>query len=163
VEAIQLEVWINASKETVFEALTSREGLDAWWGKALNDGREVGSVVEFDHGLGDQLRMKVTDIVANERVAWECVSDFKDPEIPASEWNGQQIVFELKPGRDDPNSQWLCDRLELDRDDFTILTFRHEGWTSDSRWAAFCDYGWGNAGRAQALLRAGHLGRRGQR
>ena len=29
------EVWINAERSTVFDAITTRNGLDAWWGKAV--------------------------------------------------------------------------------------------------------------------------------
>src|SRR5260221_14669074 len=82
------EVWLNAEREKVFEALTTSEGLDAWWGKVMNAEPRIGAVVEFDHGLGNPLRMEITELIPNERLTWKCVSDFSDPSNPASEWRG---------------------------------------------------------------------------
>ena len=59
-ETMEHEVWINADPAQVFEALTTRAGLDAWWGRALEAEPRLGSVVEFDHGLGDPMRMEIT-------------------------------------------------------------------------------------------------------
>jgi uncharacterized protein YndB with AHSA1/START domain len=144
VQTIRHEVWINADKKKVFEAITSRKGLDAWWGKALTAEPELDYVVEFDHGLGELLRMRITDLIPDERVTWRCLSDYSEPGQPGSEWLGHRLHFELETGRDDPNSEWLRDRLELNTgDSFTVLNFRHTGWDSDARWFAFCNYSWG--------------------
>ncbi len=63
-DTIRQEVWIEAETETVFEALTIREGLDAWWGPVSTAEPRVGSIVEFDHGLGEPIRMEITELVS---------------------------------------------------------------------------------------------------
>ena len=47
-ETIWHEVWIEAPTERVFEALTTKHGLDGWWGPVLNAEPTIGSVIEFD-------------------------------------------------------------------------------------------------------------------
>jgi uncharacterized protein YndB with AHSA1/START domain len=148
VETIHHETWIKASTSVVFDAITSRTGLDAWWGRCLSAEPRVGHVIEFDHGLSDLLRMRVTDLAPNERVVWRCVSDFVEPVNPASEWLGTSLVFDLRSGVEDPAVAWMGARVGFSPqagDDLTILDFRHSGWRSPSRWYPFCNAGWGAA------------------
>jgi hypothetical protein len=35
VDTMEHEVWLDADRESVFAALTTRDGLDGWWGKAV--------------------------------------------------------------------------------------------------------------------------------
>jgi uncharacterized protein YndB with AHSA1/START domain len=141
---IRHELWIDADRSKVFEAITTRDGLDAWWGKALNAEAQVGSLVEFDHGLSEPLRMRVTELLPGDSVAWTCLSEFSDPGMPGSEWLGHELRFDVEPGGEGPDSAWLRDRLDLDGvGSFTVLRFSHAGWEDDSRWFAFCNSGWG--------------------
>jgi uncharacterized protein YndB with AHSA1/START domain len=153
---IQLEIWIRAEPKVVFDAVTTKAGLDAWWGRAVSAEPAVGAVVEFDHGLGAPLRMRVVELVPDRRVVWRCVSDFADPVNPASEWLGTSITFALRPGAGDPAADWLRPRLGWDRDgaadDFTIVEFRHVDWPRESRWLPFCADGWGKALSGLALF-----------
>jgi uncharacterized protein YndB with AHSA1/START domain len=133
------EVWINAPRAVVYEAITSRDGLDAWWGPVTDAGVHVGEEVRFDHGLGDLLRMRIADLGPGERVVWECVSEFTDPANPASEWRGTTLSFELTDGGPtgfEPIDSHLSGPV-------TILNFRQTGWPDQSRWCGFCNYGWG--------------------
>ena len=142
---IHLESWVGAERDAVFQAITTRDGLDAWWGRALDAEALVGAVVVFDHGLGDLLRMEVVDLARPNRVAWRCLSDFSEPSNPASEWLGTTISFELRAGQDDPAAEWLGSKIGIDASagEFTIIDFRHSGWPSQSRWRPFCDWSWG--------------------
>ncbi len=101
----------------------------------MNAEPRIGAVVEFDHGLGDPLRMEITDLVPNERLTWKCVSDFSDPSNPASEWRGQTFLFEL-PRRGD---------VELlgTKQNVTVLRLRVTGWPPEARWYGFCNAAWG--------------------
>jgi uncharacterized protein YndB with AHSA1/START domain len=147
--AIRHEVWINADKSRVFDAITTQTGLDHWWWKALSAEPKVGHVIEFDHGHEELLEMRVTELVPDERVSWKCVSDLTDPGYPGSEWLGHDLTFELRSAADDPLSQRLLEILfDADADagegvGVTILRFDHEGWSSDDRWCAFCNSAWG--------------------
>jgi uncharacterized protein YndB with AHSA1/START domain len=143
--AIRHEVWINADTKTVFDALTTQTGLDTWWGKALSAEPKVGHVIEFDHGHGELLRMRITDLVPNERVVWKCISDHPDPGYPGSEWLGHELRFELQPAADDPTTGRLRELLFAadPGERITILRFAQRGWSSDDRWGAFCNSAWG--------------------
>jgi uncharacterized protein YndB with AHSA1/START domain len=148
--AIELETWIAADRDAVFGALTTREGLNAWWGEALNSA-EPGGVVEFDHDLGDILRMRVTELVRGERVAWRCLTEFTDPGLPGAEWLGTRITFDLEPVGDGPEHAWMRARTGIGPEG-TILRLRHDGWADDARWFGFCANAWGVtlAGLAEA-------------
>ncbi|MGH8929185.1 MAG: SRPBCC family protein [Egibacteraceae bacterium] len=139
-ETIHHEVWINADRATVFQAITSRNGLDAWWGKVLNAEPQAGYVIEFDHGLGDPVRMRITDLIANERLAWKCVSDYSDHKNPASEWLGHRLFFDLEDGG---RTGFAPIDSYMTGGDATVLHFWHTGWSKESRWYAFCNYAWG--------------------
>jgi uncharacterized protein YndB with AHSA1/START domain len=154
---IHLETWVPAPARTVFEALTTRVGLDAWWGTCLTAEPAVGHVIEFDHHLGDPLRMRVKALEPDRRVAWRCVSDFTDPSNPASEWLGTSITFDLRSAADDPAFEWMTPRLGLPPDGssaVTIVDFRHANWPEGARWYPFCAAGWASA--LDAMSRSCH-------
>jgi hypothetical protein len=107
---------------------------------------QVDSVVEFDHGLGETVRMRIVSLTPARSVTWRCVSDFSDPSNPASEWLGHLLDFQLRRGPDDTTPPWLQDRLGISpTDGFTVLNFRHAGWHDDARWFGFCNSGWAAA------------------
>ena len=143
--AIHHEVWIDAPVATVFKAITTREGLDAWWGRAVAAAPELGSVVEFDHGFDVPLRMRVIALARDRRVEWRCLSEIREPRNAASEWLGHRLSFDLRSAAREPALDWLAPRLGWsgDPDATTILDFRHDGWAPDSRWLAFCNLAWG--------------------
>jgi uncharacterized protein YndB with AHSA1/START domain len=139
--AIELEIWIGADRETVFDALTTRDGLNAWWGEALS-AAEPGGVVAFDHGLGEPLRMRVVELVPGERIVWRCVTEYTDPGMPGTEWLGTRIAFDLVPVGDGPEHAWMRAKLGIGPEG-TILRFRHDGWADEARWFGFCAEAWG--------------------
>jgi len=133
------EVWINADRRTVFEAISTPKGVDAWWGKVSEFEPRIGEIIEFDHGLGAPLRMRITDFVPDQRFAWECVSKFSNPANPSSDWLGTRYTFALRDG-----GPIGFDRIDATLGDaVTILEFRHSGWRPNSRWFGFCNYAWG--------------------
>jgi uncharacterized protein YndB with AHSA1/START domain len=129
------EVWIEADAHDVFDALTTKMGLDRWWGPVIQAEPIVGSVVEFDHGLGAPMLMEINDLVPDERVTWRCVSHFDDPDNPASEWEGQTLAFEV-------STRGPVARLG-GQYDVTVLRLRVEGWPDDAQWYGFCNAAWG--------------------
>ena len=144
-KTIRHEVWINADKDTVFDALTTQAGLDGWWGKAVSAEPKVGHVVDFDHGHGELLKMRITELVPNDRLVWKCVSDHADPGYPGSDWLGHELRFELASASDDPRSGRLLELLfeNQSHEQITMLRFEQEGWKDDDRWRAFCNSAWG--------------------
>jgi uncharacterized protein YndB with AHSA1/START domain len=145
VDTIHHEVWVKADRARVFDAFTTADGLDAWWGKVVHAEPRAGSVIEFDNGLGDPFNMRIDELVPGERAVWECISDYSDPGNPASEWLGHRLTFSLSAAVDRPQSEWMAQRA-FSTDSaagITILDFRHAGWKTDSTWYPFCNAAWG--------------------
>ncbi|WP_445269136.1 SRPBCC family protein [Streptomyces sp. DSM 41634] len=109
-------VGITASPEKVYEALTTVEGLAAWW---TTDTSGTGDgVLEFRFGDLGGFDMKVLDLQPNARVLWEVVDG------PA-EWVGTTVGFDLAQ-----DGEW------------TILMFAHAGWREPVEFMNHCSTKW---------------------
>jgi uncharacterized protein YndB with AHSA1/START domain len=129
------EVWIAAERDDVFAALTTIEGLDGWWGPALEASTDVGGHVVFDHGLGSSMRMEVVVFDPPARVTWRLVSTHDGADNPASEWTGQTFDWRIEP---------RADRTLLGRAmPVTVVHLINAGWPAESRWRGFCTTAWG--------------------
>lgn len=111
------QVLINASKATVYEAVTTQRGLSRWWIADCNAKAEVGFVNEFNNGEFTN-KMKVVALEPAKYVEWECVNS-------ADEWAGTRISFGLS-----------------DKGDFTCLDFRHNGYPEANEMYATCNFHW---------------------
>jgi uncharacterized protein YndB with AHSA1/START domain len=105
------------SPEKVYAALTSVDGLAAWWTEDTEGDGDPGGVLKFRF-LPGGFDMKVLDARPGELVLWEVV---EGPE----EWVGTQIRFDLKQ-----------------EDDYTIVLFRHEGWREPVEFMYHCSTKW---------------------
>ncbi|MEV6966648.1 SRPBCC domain-containing protein [Hamadaea sp. NPDC051192] len=108
-------VGVISGPSEVYSALTTVEGLAAWWTEettVTDDG-----VLQFRFAEGG-FDMKVLDTRPNELVQWEVVDG------PA-EWIGTHVRFDLKQ-----------------EDDFTIILFRHEGWAEQVEFMNHCSTKW---------------------
>ena len=122
------QVWVNASAVTLYEAISTENGIGSWWDKPKATETEIGPVLEFRPGAEHRvLRMKVLELVQGKRVEWECISTHPT-HSPASAWTGTHVIFAL-----------------TEREKVAILDFRHSGWDEDSEYFGFCNYQWGVA------------------
>ena len=64
---------INASKEKVFEAISTINGLLNWWTAKTTGDAAVGSIIHFRFAEMGGPDMKVTEAKPNEKISWECV------------------------------------------------------------------------------------------
>ncbi len=112
------QVLIKADKHTVYDAVTLQTGLSKWWIAQCIAMPEVGFVNEFRLGEYVNNRMKITDLVEDERVEWECIKGDE-------EWVGTHIIFNI-----------------AHHGDYTKLDFRHTGWSGQSEFFATCNYHW---------------------
>lgn len=110
---------INASKEKVFEALTTIKGLSNWWTNNITGNSKVGSIINFRFGGFGGPDMKVKEITPNKSVTWECVDG---PEG----WIGHIFTFQL-----DTN------------DNKTRVRFEQSGWKETDDFYASCNFSWG--------------------
>jgi uncharacterized protein YndB with AHSA1/START domain len=108
----------SSSQADVYTALTTIEGLSAWWTTTTAGESTVGGVLRFRFGNGG-FDMKVLELDPARRVVWLVVDG---PE----EWIGTTVSFDLDQ-----------------RGDWTIVLFKHEGWKEPVEFMHHCSTKWG--------------------
>lgn len=107
----------SSSTDDVYKALTTLEGLSAWWTTTTEGETNVGGVLRFRFGAGG-FDMKVLELHPASRVLWQVVDG------PA-EWIGTKISFDLDQ-----------------RGDWTIVVFKHQGWKAPVEFMHHCSTKW---------------------
>ncbi|WP_040692914.1 SRPBCC family protein [Nocardia vinacea] len=111
-------VAIKSSAAEVYTALTTTEGLAAWWATdTQGKGNDVGGVLQFRFVAGG-FDMKVLELDPGKRVRWEVV---EGPE----EWVGTHV-------------DWNLDQV----DDYAVVLFKHEGWKEPVEFMHHCSTKW---------------------
>ena len=110
---------INASRSTVYEALTTLNGLQKWWTVETSGNSEMNGVIQFRFGNNFGPDMRVTELIPNEKVKWECVAS-------SYGWLGHTYTF-------------LLDENEGK----TRVRFSHDGWKEQDDFCAICSFAWG--------------------
>ena len=89
-------VGIKSSLDEVYKALTTREGLAAWWTNNTQGESKVGGALKFRFSAGGSeiggFDMKVLELQPAKRVLWQVVEG-------PQEWIGTKISFDLKQWR----------------------------------------------------------------
>lgn len=114
---IRHKLTIKVKPEQVYQAITTKEGLEAWWCKHTTAKPEVGFVNRFTFG-DFTAEMKVTNLVPGNKVEWACMNS-------GMEWAGTNVSFDLE-----------------EKDGNTILRFAHSNWSSVTDLYASCNYDW---------------------
>jgi uncharacterized protein YndB with AHSA1/START domain len=112
-------VGIRSSRDEVYRALTTREGLASWWTKETQGEGEAGGELRFRFGQKGSFDIRVLEARTAEHVLWEVVGG---PE----EWIGTRIRFDLR-----------------EEDDHAIVLFRHQGWREPVEFMHHCSTKWG--------------------
>jgi uncharacterized protein YndB with AHSA1/START domain len=110
-------IGVVSSPDEVYAALTTVDGLAAWWTQDTDGDSDVGGVLRFRFPVGG-FDMKVLEARPGELVLWQVV------EGPA-EWVGTRVRFDLKQ-----------------EDGYTIVLFRHEGWSEPVEFMHHCSTKW---------------------
>ena len=108
----------GSTAEKVYDALTTVEGLSAWWTGDTKGGAGVGERLEFRFPPVGGFDMEVLESKPSERVIWKVV------EGPA-EWVGTTIDWKLRQDGD-----------------YTIVLFAHEGWAEPVEFMHHCSTKW---------------------
>jgi uncharacterized protein YndB with AHSA1/START domain len=111
---------VSDSPDAVYQALTTRDGLAAWWTNDTQGESGVGDVLRFRFPTGG-FDMKVVALDPGSSVLWDVIDG------PA-EWIGTTVRFDLTQDGD-----------------YTIVLFAHQGWREpvefmhhcSTKWAAF--------------------------
>jgi hypothetical protein len=107
----------SASLDDVYKALTTLNGLSAWWTCDTQGESAVGDLLRFRFGSGG-FDMKVLELHPATHVLWRVVDG---PE----EWIGSEISFDLQQ-----------------RGDWTIVLFKHTGWKQPVEFMHHCSTKW---------------------
>jgi uncharacterized protein YndB with AHSA1/START domain len=115
-------VGIKSSPDEVYKALTTREGLAAWWTNNTQGEGKVGGALQFRFSAGGVeiggFGMKVLELDPARRVQWQVADG------PA-EWVGTRISFDLKQSGA-----------------HTIVLFKHQGWKEPVEFMHHCSTKW---------------------
>ena len=142
-------VLIDASVEKVYEAVSTQEGLAAWWTPRATAVAEVNSIARFPFGDSYFKEMKITELKPSSLVNWECISG-------ADEWVGTTISFQLFGGDKEyllnayPEIQGQVEQQE--NSGGTLLLFKHDNWKEHTLMFAECSYTWGQFLRGLKLF-----------
>ncbi len=115
---IELVNYIKAPISTVYQTLTTGEGLAQIWTKKLNVKPQVGFINEFDFNEPELTKMKVLELEENKKIVWECIESDK-------EWVGTTIYFELS-----------------ERNNKVAVLLTHADWRAITEYYKWCNYNW---------------------
>ncbi len=107
----------SPTPDKVYDALTSIDGLAAWWTDDTNGSTEPGGVIEFRFPAGG-FDMQVVEQRPDEHVAWKVVGG-------PDEWVGTTIDWQLRQDGD-----------------YTVVLFRHQGWKEPVEFMHHCSTKW---------------------
>ncbi|MCL4811846.1 MAG: SRPBCC domain-containing protein [Vicinamibacteraceae bacterium] len=110
-------VGIKSSVEETYNALTTCEGLAAWWTRDTQGEGTVGDPLRFRFGAAG-FDMKVLELNAPSRVLWQVVDG-------PDEWIGTRVSWEL-----------------AHEGEYAIVLFRHEGWKAPVEFMHHCSTKW---------------------
>ena len=110
-------VGVKSSREDAYKALTTRDGLAAWWTNNTQGEGSVGGVLQFRFGAGG-FDMKVLELQPGERVVWEVVDG-------PTEWVGTKVRWDLRQ-----------------EGEHAIILLRHEDWREPVEFMHHCSTKW---------------------
>lgn len=108
---------INASREVVYETLTTINGLASWWTAQITGDPAIGGTIQFRF-TGAGCDMKVASLEKNQSLEWQCTDGWPD-------WIGTTITFLLD-----------------EADGKTRVRFAHANWKEDNDFFAGCSFSW---------------------
>jgi uncharacterized protein YndB with AHSA1/START domain len=114
---IRHNVVIKTTPERIYNAVTTKEGIESWWCKNTTAKPELGFVNIFTFDK-NRIEMKVTELAPGKKVKWECTGII-------DEWIGTSVSFDLQ-----------------EKEGKTILRFTHGGWKAVTDMFAGCSYDW---------------------
>ncbi|GAA3382038.1 SRPBCC family protein [Cryptosporangium minutisporangium] len=108
----------DGTPEKVYDALTTVDGLAAWWTDDTKGTTDVGGVLEFRFPPGG-FDMEVIELRPREGVTWRVVGG-------PDEWIGTTVDWEIRQDGD-----------------YTIVLFKHQGWKEPVEFMHHCSTKWG--------------------
>jgi uncharacterized protein YndB with AHSA1/START domain len=141
---------IEAPDEKIYHALTTEEGLSAWWTPGAKATPETSTIARFPFGTEYFKEMKVTELKPFTHVRWLCISG-------TAEWIGTSLSFDLvsfdKRTFSDRHPE-LSGQLQQLRhgEKGTVVIFHHDNWRDETPMFAECNYTWAQFLRSLKLF-----------
>lgn len=110
---------INASRQKVFDAISTIKGLSNWWTTDVVGEEKPDGSIQFNFGDFVGPKMKIVESKSAEKLVWECITSEHG-------WEGNTFTF-----------------LMDENDGKTRVRFSHEGWEEQDDFYASCCYSWG--------------------
>jgi uncharacterized protein YndB with AHSA1/START domain len=147
---IYQQLLIAAPAGKVYTAITSQEGLSAWWTPHATAAAELNSIARFPFGDGYFKEMKITKLEPSRKVEWACLKG-------DDQWVATTISFELIAGDKtaliESRSELRGQIEQLDNvPESTVLIFSHNDWSGYTPMFAECSYTWAQFLRSLKLL-----------
>lgn len=145
---IRQTLLIAANPERIYNAITTSEGLSAWWTPNVFATAEPDTIANFPFGNGYVKRMRIENLIPSEKVQWKCIEGDQ-------EWIGTSIRFTLLQN---DNATFLETNPEIrgqveqnPAPAATMLHFEHNNWGAYTTTFAECSYTWGQFLRSLKL------------
>ena len=112
------EITIQASRESVYRALTTREGLAGWWSEQVQRSEDRWQL--YFQGPNHKIDLAIHETIENERLLWLCIEHSTFPE-----WANTCMVFQL-----------------IRQEDGVLVQFEHQGLMTHCACYTSCAQGW---------------------
>jgi len=144
------EILIIAAADKVYDAITTKDGLAAWWTPRADAKAETDSIATFPFGEGYFKEMKITGLIPSEQVKWTCIKG-------AEEWMGTHLSFKLEDGDQQTLSNSHPEiegqiQQQASGQTATLLIFHHDDWKDYTPMFAECNYTWAQFLRSLKLF-----------
>ena len=156
-KSIRHQLIIQAPVEKIYTAITTQQGLSAWWTPDTKAAAGVDSIARFTFGQGYFKEMRITKLKPFEEIEWLCITG-------ADEWIETTISFKLQEG--DKKDLLVIhpemgDQIRQQKigDHVTLVVFQHDGWKDYTPMFAECNYTWGRFLRSLKSLCENGMGR----
>ncbi len=110
-------VRVKAPREKVYEALSTIDGLAAWWTRTTEGASAPGETIAFRFGQ-HVTKVRVEELARGGRVAWRVTESSPD-------WVGTRMTFDLS-----------------EQDGATLVRFGHRDWAEANDFYGHCSMKW---------------------
>lgn len=115
---------VDRSPEEVRKAIQNVRG---WWSQAVEGSSErLGDEFTYHYRDMHRCRIKVVEVVADERIVWEVLDNYFSFTEDKTEWKGTRMIFEIEP-----------------KGAATYVRFTHEGLVPEYECYGVCSNAWG--------------------
>lgn len=133
---IRHQLIIGAAAKKIYDALTSEQGLSAWWTPDTKARAEPGGIARFGFGPEYFKEMKIAELKPAEFVKWICITG-------ADEWVGTTISFRLEADSKEmllnAHPETTDQVRQQQNEEATLLIFYHDDWKEYTSMFAECN------------------------